>query len=146
MQQITRGEFPFDGGTQRLPRAAGITLAMEMLLLGRAIDAHTAARSGLVNQVVSRNEIGVHATSLAKRIAELGAFASRHAKEALRSALDLPLPEGMRLEADLGLTLHGSEERERGLRSFKDRHDRKSDRPGTTRFAARASGKEESER
>lgn len=122
MRQIVNGGFPFDGGTQRLPRIAGPTLAMELMLLGREIDAERAVQTGLANAVFASSDLERRVLEWASSVAHRGAQASRFAKEALRSALELPLSEGMRLEADLSFLLHGTHEREAGLRAFNAHH------------------------
>ncbi|HEY6397513.1 MAG TPA: enoyl-CoA hydratase-related protein, partial [Solirubrobacteraceae bacterium] len=58
-----------DGGTVRLPRLIGLGQAMDMVLTGRAVDAHEALRMGLVNRVVGPGESRSAAEQLARGLA-----------------------------------------------------------------------------
>lgn len=69
LPEVTRGLVAAGGGALRLPREIPVKLAMELLLLGDRVDAHTAARFGLVNRVVPQPEVLRRALALAERIA-----------------------------------------------------------------------------
>ncbi|HEY1974537.1 MAG TPA: crotonase/enoyl-CoA hydratase family protein [Pseudonocardia sp.] len=69
LPEVTRGLPAAGGGALRLPRQIPVKLAMELLLLGDRVDAHTAARFGLVNQVVAASEVVPRTLTLAERIA-----------------------------------------------------------------------------
>jgi enoyl-CoA hydratase len=58
-----------DGGTVRLPRAIGLGRALDLILTGRAVDAHEALAMGLVNRVVPRGAARAAAEELASQIA-----------------------------------------------------------------------------
>ena len=118
LDQVVRGELPWDGGTQRLPRLVPRSVAAEMLLLGRALTAEEALGSGLVSQVVPAGEVESRAMELAEQLAEAAPIANAYAKEAILAGMDLPLDQGLRLEADLAVLLHASEDREEGIRAF----------------------------
>jgi len=60
-----------DGGTVRLPRLIGLSRAMDMILTGREIDAHTAFQWGLVNRLVGDGKVLEEAMALAKSLTEL---------------------------------------------------------------------------
>ncbi len=115
---LARGVLPWDGGTQRLPRLVGRGLAMEMLLLERVLDAGEALGAGLVHQVASRQDLESVTAKLADSLAEKGPIALRYAKEAVLKGMDGPIEQGMRLEADLSILLHGTEDRAEGIASF----------------------------
>ncbi|MBI4220398.1 MAG: enoyl-CoA hydratase/isomerase family protein [Chloroflexi bacterium] len=119
IRQVVNGGFPFDGGTQRLPRIAGRGLAAEMLLLGRVIEADVALRAGLVTEVVPVGRLRARAAGIARDIAESGAAATRFAKEAIRAGSELPIDSGMRLEADLSILLHHDPERMERLKPWR---------------------------
>jgi enoyl-CoA hydratase len=115
---LSRGTMPWDGGTQRLPRLVGRTLAAEMLLTCRRLDAEEAYRAGLVNMVVEPEELMESAKKVALTVASGAPIAARYAKETLLKGMDMTLEQGLRLEADLNLILQSTSDRAEGLRSF----------------------------
>jgi len=118
MPQVTYGEIPWDGGTQRLARLVGRGKALEMILTGEVIDALEAYRVGLVNRVVPRKALMKEAIALASEMADKGPIALRFAKEAVCKGMDLTLEQGLRLEADLYFLLHTTQDRTEGIRAF----------------------------
>ncbi len=113
-----RHGFPFDGMTQRLPRLVGPAMARDMLLTGRVLTAGEALGVGLVNRVVPRDVLEDTAAQMAEQIIAAAPIAARYAKEAVAAAGNLPLAEGLRLEADLSIILQSTDDRAEGLRSF----------------------------
>ena len=113
--------FPYDGGTQRLPRLVGPGLARDMLLTGRTLSAQEALAAGLVNRVAPAEELECLAAQLAQQIESAAPVASRYAKEAVWASGDLTMAQGLRLEADLSVILHSTEDRAEGLRSFAEK-------------------------
>lgn len=101
LPEVSLGMIPAAGGTQTLPRAIGKGKALQMLLAGDRIDAQEALRIGLVNMVVSREELYLSADRMAKIILSHSFIAIRHAKEAVTRGLDLTLKEGLLLERRL---------------------------------------------
>ncbi|MBM4199680.1 MAG: enoyl-CoA hydratase/isomerase family protein, partial [Gammaproteobacteria bacterium] len=103
------GLIPGGGGTQRLPRAVGLSRALDLLLTGDRLDAADAYRCGLVTRLASRAEALLpEAGELAARIAAQPPTAVRFAKEAARAALEVDLRTGLRLERDLFAFLQSS--------------------------------------
>jgi enoyl-CoA hydratase/carnithine racemase len=121
LPHLQHGLLPWDGGTQRLPRLIGLPRAAELLLTGRRMTARQALAIGLVHQVVPSAQLVAEATQLAQRIASGAPIAARYAKEAVLKSLDLPLEDGLRLEADLAVLLHSTQDRAEGLASFAQR-------------------------
>ncbi len=113
--------MPGAGGTQRLPRAVGITRALEMILTAEPIDAEEALRVGLINRIVPLPELVPAARALAEGLCARGPLALRAAKEAVIRGLSLPLPDGLRLEAFLSGTLRGTEDAAEGPRAFAEK-------------------------
>ncbi len=113
--------IPWDGGTQRLPRLVGPAWAADLLLTARTIDAATALEIGLVNRVVTPEDLADETSQLAAAIAQAAPIAARYAKEAVHRSQDLGLAEGLKLEADLNILLHTTADRAEGLRSFTEK-------------------------
>jgi enoyl-CoA hydratase len=121
MNQITYGDIPWDGGTQRLSRVVGRAKAMEMILTGDIIDASEAHQIGLVHRVVPEAELLQAAMDMAREISARSPIAVRYAKEAIRKGMDLTLEQGLRLEADLYFLLHTTKDRTEGIRAFQEK-------------------------
>ena len=113
--------FPYDGGTQRLPRLAGPAMARDMLLTGRTLSAHEALDAGLVNRVEPAGQLDDVTARLTAEIAAAAPIAGRYVKEAVVNSMDLTLNQGLRLEADLSVILQSTEDRAEGLRSFAEK-------------------------
>ncbi len=118
LTQIRSGLLPWDGGTQRLPRLIGQGRAMEMILTARTVDAREAKEMGMVDGVVPPQDVLKEARKLAETIAAHAPIAAGYAKEAVRTGRDLPLDQGLRLEADLNVLLQSTADRAEGVRSF----------------------------
>ena len=116
--EIRRGIMPGAGGSQRLARLVGPGHALKMTLTGEPIDAAEAWRIGLVNEVVEPDDLLPAANRLAASIKKGAPVSARFIKEAINKGLDLPLEEGLRLEADLAILLGQTEDSKEGPRSF----------------------------
>jgi enoyl-CoA hydratase/carnithine racemase len=95
------GIIPAAGGSQTIPRVVGRGYAMEMLLSGRWITAAEAKKIKMVNRVVSRAELLPSVEKLADTIRNHDRTALTYAKQAIVDGLDLPLSQGLELEARL---------------------------------------------
>lgn len=112
------GQLPIAGGTQRLARLIGRARAVEMLLLGRSVDAATALAWGLVNEVTPPTAAHARASAIAGTIAARGPLAVAYAKEAILRGLDMPLEQALRYETDLTIILQTTADRAEGVRAF----------------------------
>src|SRR2546423_9640741 len=95
------GIIPGYGGTQRLVREIGRGRALEIILTGRTVCAEEALRIGLANRVAATGGLLTEAESLAREISNLAPLAIRACLEAVTRGIDLPLAEGLALEAQL---------------------------------------------
>ena len=99
------GIIPAAGGSQTLPRVVNRGYALEMLLSGRWVKADEACRMGLVNRVVPRTELLPVVEKMADKIRGYDPVVVSYAKQAVTRGLDLPLSQGLELEARLGSRL-----------------------------------------
>lgn len=118
LTEIRRGIMPGAGGSQRLPRLVGTGHALKIALTGEPVDAAEAYRIGLVNEVVEPAELMPAANRLAASILKGAPISARFIKEAINKGVELPLDEGLRLEADLAILLAQTEDSKEGPRSF----------------------------
>lgn len=116
--EIKLGVMPGAGGTQRLTRAVGKALAMEMVLTGRFIDANKAYQFGLINKIVPVEYYLQEAITLAKEIAQLSPLAIRLAKESVNKAFDATLNEGLEFERKNFYMLFASQDQKEGMAAF----------------------------
>ncbi len=119
--EINLGSIPAGGATQRLARLAGLGRAMEMVLFGERIDAAEAYRTGIVNRVVDANELMPTAREWAKKLAAKAPLALKYGKEAVIKSTDLPIEDGIRLEAYLGGLLRTTEDRREGIAAIQEK-------------------------
>jgi enoyl-CoA hydratase len=119
--EIKIGVMPGAGGTQRLTRAVGKALAMEMVLTGRFISAEEALRAGLINRVVPVELFMKEAIQLASEVAALSPLAVKMAKESVLKAFDSSLEEGLHFERKNFYLLFASEDQKEGMQAFVDK-------------------------
>lgn len=116
--EINLGIIPGAGGTQRLTRAVGKYLAMEMILNNRSLDAAEALRCGLVNHVYPLEEYLEKSLELAQQIAQRAPLAIQAAKEAINSSYQGSLTDGLREERNLFYDLFDSKDQTEGMKAF----------------------------
>ena len=112
---------PGAGATQRLPRAIGISAAMDLILTGRQIDAQEALRLGLVHRVVPAADVQAEARRLAEALLVNGPLALRVAKQAVIDGFDLPLAQGLDLELRLFGAVLQSDDAVEGPQAFAEK-------------------------
>ncbi len=116
--EVKLGLIPGYAGTQRLPRLVGRGRALEMVLSGEPVSAAEAYRIGLVNQVVSAQDLIAAAEKLAHKILANAPLAVKFALEAVNHGLEMTQAEGQFLEANLfGLCCTTADMKE-GTRAF----------------------------
>lgn len=116
--EIKIGVMPGAGGTQRLTRAVGKALAMEMVLTGKFITAIEALNAGLINRIVPVELYLQEAIQLATEIAALSPLAVRMAKESVLKAFDSSLEEGLHFERKNFYLLFASDDQKEGMQAF----------------------------
>lgn len=103
--EIVIGTIPGAGGTQRLTRSVGKSNAMEIVLTGDMFDAQAAHRMALVSKVFPADELVAEAVKLGERIGTHSPLVVQLAKEAVNTALETTLQEGLKFEKR---TFHGT--------------------------------------
>ncbi len=118
LPETSLGLIPGFGGTQRLARAVGRQQALELILTGRQVAADEAVAMGLALRVVPAAQLLDEAQALAAQLAERAPMALRYAREAVTEGLDLPLAEGLALEARLFGLAAATDDMGEGVRAF----------------------------
>jgi enoyl-CoA hydratase len=121
LAEVRRGIIPGAGGTQRLTRIVGVARALEIALTGQLIDGSEAFRIGLVHQVVAAEELFAAVEGLAETLLKGAPLSLRFIKEAIRKGSELPLEEGLRLEADLAALIATTDDAKEGPRAFAEK-------------------------
>jgi enoyl-CoA hydratase len=117
LPEIKLGLIPGYGGTQRLPRLVGEARALEVVMTGRTVNADEAERIGLVNRLVDGDLIAA-GKSFAREMTGYGLPALALARDAVTRALDVPLAEGLKLEADLNTLAFQTADATEGMTAF----------------------------
>ena len=121
--EINLGVMPGAGGTQRLTRAVGKAIAMDVILTGRLLSADEARELGLVARVVAKEAWLDEAKRLARSVAAKSPIAVRLAKEAIDNAFEAPLSVGIELERRSFYLARASDDATEGLSAFREKRE-----------------------
>jgi enoyl-CoA hydratase len=116
--EVGIGVIPGAGGTQRLPRAVGKSIAMEMILNGRTLSAQEALQYGMVNRLVPPDRCLDEAVALAQQIAARAPLAVRSARKLIDQASERPLADGLAAEREAFNDLFSTQDRLEGMQAF----------------------------
>ena len=116
--EVKLGIIPGYGGTQRLPRLVGKGIAMQLLLAGEMITAQEALRIGLVNEVTASSDLIARAEAIAQKIIANAPLAVQYTMEAVNKGMDVPLAEGLYLEATLFAVASATQDKKEGTAAF----------------------------
>ena len=117
LPEIKLGLIPGYGGTQRLPRAVGEARALEMILTAKTLDAQTALAWGLASRLVEGDPLAA-GIAFAREFSGYSLPALGFAREAVQRALDTPVHEGLRIEADLSTLAFQTADAAEGMAAF----------------------------
>lgn len=121
--EIKIGVMPGAGGTQRLPRAVGKALAMEMVLTGEFISAERALQAGLINKIVPVDLLMDETIKMAQKMARNSPLALQLAKEAVLKSFESSLSEGLSLERKNFYMLFATEDQKEGMAAFVEKRE-----------------------
>jgi enoyl-CoA hydratase len=117
LPEIKLGLIPGYGGTQRLPRLIGEARALDIILTGRTVNADEAERIGLVHRLADGDLIEA-GKAFAREMTGYSLPALALARDGVSRALDVPLDEGLKLEADLNTLAFQTEDATEGMTAF----------------------------
>lgn len=120
LPEIKLGLIPGYGGTQRLPRLVGEARALEMIMTGRAIKAEEAERIGLIHRVIEGDPIE-QALAFAGEFTCYSLPVLQFARSAVTRALDVPVAEGLKIEADLSTLAFQTRDAQEGMAAFEEK-------------------------
>jgi enoyl-CoA hydratase len=118
LPEIKLGIMPGFGGTQRLSRLVGRSRALEMILTGEPVDAHTAERYGIVQGVVDAGQVMEHALAIAQRLVNSAPHAVAAILETVDKGLDTPLEQALGLETARFALCCATEDMREGTAAF----------------------------
>ncbi|XP_060068590.1 enoyl-CoA hydratase, mitochondrial-like [Ylistrum balloti] len=116
--EITLGTIPGAGGTQRLCKAVGKSKAMEIILTGNFMSAADAEKAGLVSKVLPVDQLVDEAVKTAEKISSFSKITVGMCKEAVNSAYELSLAEGLHFEKRLFHATFATNDRKEGMDAF----------------------------
>jgi enoyl-CoA hydratase len=116
--EVKLGILPGYGGSQRLARLCGKGVAHELCLTGEMIPADEALRIGLVNHIYEPAELLPAAEAMARKIIANGPLAVKFTMEAIERGVEMPLEEGLFLEATLFGVACATEDMREGTKAF----------------------------
>jgi enoyl-CoA hydratase len=119
--EIKLGIIPGAGGTQRLTRAVGKALAMDMILTGRTLSAQQALHAGLVARVVAPESWRDETLAVCRTIAASSPLALQVAREAVNAAFETSLQSGIEYERRAFHVLFASDDQREGMSAFLDK-------------------------
>jgi enoyl-CoA hydratase/3-hydroxyacyl-CoA dehydrogenase len=116
--EIRLGLIPGGGATQRLTRLIGPSRAKHVIFFGGRIKADEALRLGILDKVVPTESFEREVKEFAARLAELPPIALAAAKEAINTALNVSIDDGLRYESSLFAHLFSTKDLAEGISAF----------------------------
>lgn len=118
LPEVNLGVLPGFGGSQRLLRLIGFLKAREMIFTGEPIDAETAQKIGLVNQVFPDEELLIRTKEIAKKMAEKSSNALGLVKKAINQGGEMNLSSALSLERELFARCFLHPDQREGMKAF----------------------------
>ena len=124
LPEIKLGLIPGYGGTIRLPRLIGEGRAIELVMTGRTVEAEEAQSIGLVNRIIEGDPMEA-TMAFARAFTCYSLPVLKLARESVMRALDAPVLEGLKIEADLNTLAFQTQDSLEGMNAFVDKRDAK---------------------
>ncbi|MAR79306.1 MAG: 2,3-dehydroadipyl-CoA hydratase [Rhodospirillaceae bacterium] len=118
LPEVRLGLFPGLGGTQRLIRSVGKSLAMKVILAAEFIDASEALRNGLVAEVTKNESTLKRSIEIANKIASMPPLAIKTAKKVVLQSFETSLSSGLHYERSANLSLYNTYDKNEGVTAF----------------------------
>ncbi|MBU5485321.1 short-chain-enoyl-CoA hydratase [Clostridium sp. MSJ-11] len=122
--EVGLGITPGFGGTQRLPRLVGASMAKQLIFTGEIIGAEEALRVGLVNKIVEPEKLMDEAKEMAKKIAGNAPIAVRLCKAAINRGIQCDIDTGIAYEAEVFGECFSTEDQKEGMTAFVEKRDK----------------------
>lgn len=116
--EVALGITPGFGGTQRLTRLVGSAKAKEIIYSAASISVEEAARIGLVNKVVAREDLMPEAMKLARKIADNAPIAVRLSKTVINRGSECAMETAVAFETEAFAQCFGSEDQKDAMQAF----------------------------
>jgi enoyl-CoA hydratase/carnithine racemase len=129
--EVLLGVIPGAGGTQRLSRLVGPSMAKDIIFSGRFVKADEALAIGLVDRLAPAEDVYDEAVAWAAQFTGAATYAVRAAKESIDRGLEVDLETGLEIERQQFASLFATTDRTIGMRSFIDMG------PGKAKFEGR---------
>ncbi len=129
--EILLGIIPGAGGTQRLTRLVGPSVAKDLIFTGRFVPAAEALAIGLVDKVFPAASVYDEAVAWARQFSKAAGYALRAAKESVDRGIEVDLETGLEIERQQFAALFATEDRAIGMQSFVEQG------PGKAAFVGR---------
>ncbi|MDQ4075076.1 MAG: enoyl-CoA hydratase-related protein, partial [Chloroflexota bacterium] len=118
---VTLGLLPGNGGTQRLPRLIGKSVALDLMITGRTISPEEAHQLGILDRLYDPNELMDKTKEYAENLANGATKAIGLIKRVVNEGLEVPLDSGMAIEREGINQLFASEDAKEGFQAFKEK-------------------------
>ena len=118
LPEASVGLLPGGLGTQHLPWLVGEGWAKRMILCGERVDAQTALRIGLVEEVVATGESREKALALAEQVAKQSPSSVKACKQLIQAARRQPMWSGLPMEREMFVDLFDTEDQKEGVNAF----------------------------
>jgi enoyl-CoA hydratase/carnithine racemase len=119
--EITLGQIPGSGGTQRLYRFVGLGWAMQMVLTGEPVDAAKAREIGLVTETTRQEDLLGRAKELARTLGSRAPMAFMAGRDAVLRSTETDLLTGIDYERKLYAICMATEDNKEGLRAYREK-------------------------